>query len=206
MLGVITKLAGGAANSVPTPGCLPRVYAGGSDTAMPPRIGRVDDAISLDFTRQHDRKYLHARCDIAACIGEQVYMLRFGFNWNGADIPRWIEWLVCLLCGLSRFDPRLAIATGFHDDLCAKANAGNGLRAIADAVFITLLMPIEFNDHRLTGIGKWRAVVLYLGVRSYSIYRFAKMIVRREAPLLMADIVVFVAICVLSYLSWRLWL
>jgi hypothetical protein len=128
---------------------------------------RLDDFISIN-PKAKEEKYFKTKCAVHAKFAGHDWKLNEGFSWNGADIPRLLEWLICLITGLTRFDPRLAIATGFHDSICNALNAANVQRVIGDAIFISLLMDIELNGERVDGIGSWRATVLYLGVRFYS--------------------------------------
>jgi len=172
----------------------------------------VSDAILLDVLADDD-KFFRTLAPLHCHFGAQQWDLnggRAGFRWNGADLPRAFEWLVCMLTGFSRYHPRLALATAFHDDACNEANAGRVPRVIGDAIFISLLMPIAFNGRELPGIGAARAALLYAGVRAYSAWLFVQREFGRQANVdrdALGVAVVFAGIAaMLSWLSWRLWL
>lgn len=131
------------------------------------------DAICLDIDpRDRDGqpigKSFRLLCDVSVRCGYQTWILRRGYQWNGADIPRFWQFLL----GVDRYDPRAALASAFHDQVCEAANQGHVLRVVGDAIFISLLMPITFNGRLLPGVGKWRAIAMYAGVRLYSVWRY----------------------------------
>lgn len=130
------------------------------------------DAIAVDIDAD-DGKCFRALTDIRANFGSHNWTLRRGKRWNGADIPR----LGQALLGVSQHDPRVVLASGFHDDVCEQANQGKVMRVIGDAIFVALLMPIEFNGKELDGVGTLRAVTMYAGVRAYSVYVFLKRLI-----------------------------
>jgi hypothetical protein len=130
----------------------------------------TSDAIALDVVAK-DGKYFRTLVDITIRYGSHDWLLRKGFRWNGADIPRVLGWLFALL-GVTQYDPRVALASGFHDDVCNQANKGKVMRVIGDAIFVTLLMPISFNGKSLDGVGQVRAALMYAGVRAYSMWRW----------------------------------
>lgn len=122
----------------------------------------VDDCVSLDLA--NPEKPFRVRNEITACFAEHNWHLPSGFSWNGADIPWLWQWAL----RVSRFDPRVALASAFHDDMCHRLKSENVQRVIGDALFVSLLMPIHFNGRTLPGIGPRKAAAMYLGVRAYS--------------------------------------
>lgn len=128
---------------------LPRLY---SDL-------EVDEAIGNSFT--HEKQFF-TRCEIRAHFGpEHATYLPKGYRWNGADIPRFF-WT---LLGISPTDRRSIIASGFHD---RGTESPHIPQVMADSVFVSLLKPILFNGRRLRGVGRFRAVLMYMAVRAYS--------------------------------------
>lgn len=127
-----------------------------------------DDAIVLNLKSK--TKQWKTRCRIEADFGNNTWVLDPDFRWDGASIPCFWQRLL----GISRYDPRVALASAFHDDICNRIGAHNAQRVVGDAIFISLLMPIKFNGKLLPGVGPWMAVILYAGVRLYSGCRFAK--------------------------------
>lgn len=120
----------------------------------------IGDAIGIDPSR---RKCFHTRCRILVTFGNDQVELRQNFFWNGADIPP-----ICgLILGVSQYDPRLALASGVHDDGCSDPATP---QVVADANFVALLGQIRFNGRLLPGIPKWRAIGCYIGVRFYSLF------------------------------------
>lgn len=109
----------------------------------------------------NSEKPFRTRCEIRVTLGESESWLPAGYQWNGADIPA-VFWGILGVC---QYDPRVLIASGFHD---------RGTESVitpqvkADADFITLLRPIIFNGKVIKGIGEWRAVLMYAAVRFYS--------------------------------------
>ena len=156
--------------------------------------GHTRDVIALDVDAE-DGKCFRLLSDLRADFGGVKRELRAGFRWNGADIPRLWQWML----GVDRYDPRVAIASAFHDDECNKANARRGLRVIGDAIFVSLLMPIAYNGQELDGVGITRAFYLYLGVRTYSLWRFVRRAVAARLSggryLLLPWAVATVAVC-----------
>lgn len=135
----------------------------------------VQDAICLDVdARDRDGnptdKCFRLLSDVSIRFGDHIWVLRRGFQWNGADIPRFWQWVL----GIDQHDPRVALASAFHDDVCNKANEGHMLRVVGDAIFVSLLMPIYFNGRAMPGVGTWRAIAMYAGVRAYSVWRFVR--------------------------------
>ncbi len=121
----------------------------------------IDEVIGNSF--QHDKQF-YAHCDIFARFGpEHTTHIPKGYHWNGADIPR-MAWT---LIGLSPTDRRSIIASGFHDRGCESPFIP---QVLADATFVALLRPIRFNNHKLRGVGWMRATLMYMAVRSYSIF------------------------------------
>lgn len=127
----------------------------------------IDLCVCLDL--KNDDKYFRTICEIKVEFAGREWALGRDFQWNGADIPRVWQFIL----GLGRYDPRLALASGFHDDVCNQVAADNVQRVVGDAIFVSLLMPIRFNGTKLPGIGPWRAALAYAGVRCYSGWRFA---------------------------------
>lgn len=125
----------------------------------------IDDAIGVSFT--NGRKAFYTRCKLTAYMGTHTAILPAGFHWNGADIPR----LFWSLLGISPSDPRSLIASGFHDDGCERADIP---QVIADATFVSLLRDFGFygmagTGKRINGVGRGRAVAMYVAVRAWSI-------------------------------------
>lgn len=125
-----------------------------------------DDCIVLNLKSK--TKSWRTRCYIQADFGGHTWVLDKTFAWDGASIPCFWQRLL----GISRYDPRVALASAFHDDMCNQLGADNVQRVIGDAIFISLLMPIRFNGKRLPGLGPRMATLLYCGVRLYSGWRF----------------------------------
>ncbi len=122
----------------------------------------VDDSIGVSFT-VHGKPF-YARCQITAWFGEDSRAsIKQGYHWNGADIPRFF-WT---LLGISPTDIRSIIASGFHDHGTESPDIP---QVMADATFVSLLRPIRFNGRRLGGVGSFRAVLMYMAVRFYSIF------------------------------------
>lgn len=126
----------------------------------------VDDCIAINYRDEHKRWITTAR--IECWFAGHSWVLDRGYKFNGADIPRVFQ----VLLGIDRYDPRVAMAAGFHDSVCEMVAADNVQRVIGDAIFVSLLMPIRFNGKPVKGIGPWRATLMYLGVRAYSGARF----------------------------------
>ncbi len=125
-------------------------------------VNDIDDAIGISFTNK--RKPFYTHCTITASFGQgNQLQLRAGYHWNGADIPRFF-WT---LLGISQTDIRSVIASGFHDYGCESPNIP---QVLADATFVSLLKPIRFNGRRLGGVGRFRATLMYMAVRAYSIF------------------------------------
>ena len=121
----------------------------------------IDDAIGISFTNTNKPFFTH--CTITVHFGQgNQSQLPTGYHWNGADIPRFF-WT---LLGISQTDIRSIIASGFHDYGCENPDIP---QVLADATFVSLLKPIRFNGRRLDGVGRLRAVLMYMAVRAYSI-------------------------------------
>lgn len=121
----------------------------------------VDDVVGNSLL---SGKQFFTRCDVFASFGpEHTAYLPKDYRWDGASIPR-IAWT---LLGLNPSDRRTIIASGFHDRGCESDAIP---QAIADSTFISLLQPIRFNGYRLKGVGKFRATLMYMAVRFYSIF------------------------------------
>lgn len=133
------------------------------------------DVDARDVEGKPTDKHFRLLADVHVDFAGIRHWLKRGFQWNGADIPGLFQWLL----GVNRYDPRVALASAFHDDWCNKANAGILLRAIGDAMFVSLLMQITFNGRDLDGVGTARAIYMYTGVRAYSAWRFMRGMVAR---------------------------
>lgn len=124
------------------------------------RLG-PDKAIGISLV--NNEKPLYTHCKIHLKLGKYTADLRTSYYWNGANLPK-ITWS---LLGLNPLDPRIALASGFHDDGCEDDEVP---QVLADAIFVALLGPIEFNGIRLEGISKFEQVCCYVGVRFYSLF------------------------------------
>ncbi len=139
----------------------------------------IDDALGISLSTPNKPFFTH--CQITAWFGEDSRAsLKQGYRWNGADIPRFF-WT---LLGVSPFDTRSLIASGFHDHGTESPDIP---QVMADATFVSLLRPIRFNGRRLGGVGRFRAVLMYMAVRTYSI--FCRPIARWFSSLLLALVV-----------------
>jgi hypothetical protein len=120
----------------------------------------IGDVVGVDPSAA---KPYRTRCEIRVTQGESESWLPAGYHWNGADIPK----LFWAILGVCQYDPRVLIASGFHD---------RGTESVvtpqtkADSDFITLLRPIVFNGKVVQGVGEWRAIAMYAAVRAYSMF------------------------------------
>lgn len=120
----------------------------------------LDECVGFSFTNLE--KPFWARCEIVAQMGNTAKLFE-GYQWNGGDLP-----VVCWsIFGISPYDPRGVLATGFHDLGCEDDETP---QVIADANFCALLGPIEFNGKVLPGVGRWRQTLGYMFVRFYSVF------------------------------------
>lgn len=120
----------------------------------------IDKAIGFDPSSD---KPFYAKCRIMANLGGSFSWLHAGYRWNGADEPRafWSVW------GVTPTDPRVVLASGFHDQGTEDENTP---QVLADAMFISLLGNVHFNDVLLPGINWFQQFVFYTGVRFYSLF------------------------------------
>jgi Protein of unknown function (DUF1353) len=95
-------------------------------------------------------------CPIVFRLGEHRLPVPRGFQFDGASVPRWLWWLK----GFSPLD-RSIVAALAHDWLCEHPEILP--RVVGDAIFISLL--------RRSGISEWRATLMYLAVRAWSVCR-----------------------------------
>ena len=111
------------------------------------------DGKRLEFTRLA-YVFLHA----GNTDGLVTFTLRAeeGYSWDGASIPRCLWWLFG-----HPLSPEFRLASLWHDRLCELSDCIED-RIIADAVFLRLL--------REAGVGKWRRLAMWVGVRLYGIF------------------------------------
>ena len=121
----------------------------------------IDDSIGTSLT--NTAKPYYTKGKIIAYLGGSSAHLPRGYHWDGASVPR----LFWTLLGISPSDPRSLIASAFHDAGCENPNTP---QVVADALFVALLKPIRFNNHRIKGVGWLRATLMYMAVRAYSIF------------------------------------
>lgn len=107
----------------------------------------------LDFTRVF---YVSLKSQNADGSAEFVLRMESGYSWDGASIPRYLWWLFG-----KPLSPEFRLASLWHDRLCELAECVED-RTIADAVFLRLL--------RESGVGKWRRLLMWAGVRLYGIF------------------------------------
>jgi hypothetical protein len=121
----------------------------------------INEVIGVDPSNAE--KPFRTRCEIRVTFGESLSWLPAGYSWNGADVPR----LFWTILGVCQYDPRVLLASAFHDRGCESVIVP---QVRADADFITFLRPIVFNGVPMKGIGEWRAVLMYAAVRFYSMF------------------------------------
>lgn len=141
------------------------MHADGADAVAGYAIVEADLGIAevIGVDPSNTAKPFRTRCAVRAKFGEAEAWLPGGYQWNAADIAR-IFWTPLGVC---QYDPRVLIASGFHDRGCESVVTP---QEIADATFIALLRPIVFNGKIIEGVGWWRAALMYAAVRLYSMF------------------------------------
>jgi hypothetical protein len=104
--------------------------------------------------RMNGAKPFVTLCPIVFVWREHRLTIRKGYQFDGASVPRALWWVR----GFSPLD-RSIVAALAHDWICDHPNLLP--RIVGDAIFFALLVD--------SGVPRWRASIMYLGVRAWSV-------------------------------------